>query len=262
MKENQVYISPQWQQLLNDNQLNNFEAWWQLELPAVDEGNYGRSQNGWSRVCLHSLTSATGQTRRVVIKRQSNYRSRTPLHPMRGISTFIKEYNFIQRYEQLEIPALKAVYCATRQQGNDLQAILVTEYLDDYRPLDNILAQWDNGYTRGQRAAIVQSSAQLVAKLHNQGLEHRCLFPKHIFVKAAPPHDQACLIDLEKSRYKPWSSGRQVRDLTALARRTGNISNRDLVLFFRHYFDINQLNSDAKKLWHQVEQRIKKKRSH
>ena len=127
--------------------------------------------------------------------------------------------------------------------------------------MDDILAKWNKGYTQQQRTAIIQSTAQLVSRLHRQGLEHRCLFPKHIFVKAAPPHDWACLIDLEKSRWKPWGNGRRVRDLTTLARRTSNITNRDRVLFFHHYLGIDRLNSNAKKLWWQVEQRIKKKRS-
>lgn len=259
MNETRVYTNPHWQQILADNQLNNFEALWQLDIPAVDEGNHGRGQNSWSQVCIHRLNSATGNPHRMVIKRQSNYRSRTPRHPIRGISTFIKEYNFIRRYEKLGIPALKVIYCATRQQGKETQVILATEYLEGYRPLSDIQEGWTGKDSWKQRASVVRNVAQLVAKLHCQRLEHRCLYPKHIFIKTKQPSTQACLIDLETTRWKPWGYGLPSRDLSTLARRTSNVTNRDRILFLRHYLGIMHLDTRAKKLWRQVERRINRK---
>ena len=63
MNENQIYINSSWQQVLDNNQINSFETWWNLDIPAIDEGNHGRGQNGWSQVCIHSLTAASGETR-------------------------------------------------------------------------------------------------------------------------------------------------------------------------------------------------------
>lgn len=253
-----IYLNPQWQQLLDDNQLSTFDQFWDLELKAVDEGNEGRGQNGWSKVCIHSLTTASGEKRRIVIKRQSNYRSHTLHHPFRGIATFEKEYQFIRRYQKLEVPAMKAVYCATRLLNGDLQAILVTEYLENYRSLFDILEE--NELAKNDRNHLSQQVAQLVSTLHEKNLEHRCLFPKHIFI----PNDstqKACLIDLEKTRWRPWGEGRRVRDLTALARRTSNISPRDKVRFMRQYFGMKRLSDDAKQLWHQIDKRITLKRN-
>lgn len=259
MNEKLVYLNPKWQQTLNDNQLNSFEDFWQLDLPAVDEGNFGRGHAGWSRVCIHKIGTQSGQKHWMVIKRQSNYRSRTLRHPLRGIPTFIKEFNFIRRYSELNVPALKAVFCACRQQGKELQAILVTEYLSNYLSLEELLEEWDQRESQQKRTTEIECVARLIARLHQQKLEHRCLFPKHIFLPNDPLTENACLIDLEKTRYKPWGDGYRVRDLTALARRTKQVTNRDRVLFMREYFGITRLNQDAKKLWQQVKNRIYKK---
>lgn len=258
MNSKTIYINPQWQQDLNDNQLSTFDQLWDLELKAVDEGNVGRGKDGWSRVCIHHLTTQSGQERRFVIKRQSNYRSHTLRHPIRGIATFEKEFEFIRRYKKLVIPAMQAVYCATRQTNGDLQAILVTEYLENHRSLFDILEE--PALSRSEKTKIAILVAELVAKLHEKDLEHRCLFPKHIFI----PNDRtkpACLIDLEKTRWRPWGEGRRIRDLTALARRTANISSRDKIIFIRHYLGLQHLNTEAKKLWNQVNTRITAKRN-
>ncbi|MDY0189370.1 MAG: lipopolysaccharide kinase InaA family protein [Desulfuromonas sp.] len=264
MHTNTIYTHPQWQDILAANNLATFEQLWNVQLQAVDEGNQGRGHKGWSVVAIHRLTSPTGPSKRVIIKRQSNYRSRTLSHPLRGIATFEKEYNFIRRYAQLGVPSTQAIYCATRMHNGDLQAILVTEYLEDYRSLEDILDtlphQDGDEACKQQRRAIIANVAQLVAKLHNSGLEHRCLFPKHIFVPN-DLHQQACLIDLEKTREKPWSRWRRIRDLTALRRRTTQLTTRDNILFLRTYLGINHLNSEAKKLWQQVETRRTKHKS-
>ncbi|SHI56728.1 Lipopolysaccharide kinase (Kdo/WaaP) family protein [Malonomonas rubra DSM 5091] len=260
MNEQTYYLNPDWQTLLGSNQLSSFEDFWALDIPTVDEGNYGRGQDGWSKVCIHNLDADNGQPHRIVIKRQSNYRSRTLRHPLRGIPTFVKEYDFIRKYEALQIPALKAVYFATRQQDGDLQAILVTEYLEGYRPLEDIIAEWTKGAALCQRKPVITCVAKLVAQLHLQGLEHRCLFPKHIFVPQNPETEPACLIDLEKTRSRPLSFGRHVRDLTALARRSKSVSRRDMLRFMHDYLGTNKLNADGKKLWRKISQRIDKKR--
>ena len=193
-----------------------------------------------------------------MIKRQSNYRSRTLRHPLHGIPTFVKELENIRRYEQLKIPALKAVFCATRQTGGELQAILVTEFLGDYRSLFDLFEQWerDGRPPRQQVDTLLTTCAETISTLHRQGLEHRCLFPKHIFYSSSN-ETPVRLIDLEKTRWKPWSKERIVRDLTALARRSRQLTNRDRVIFLRAYCDCKQLDSTAKQLWHRIAKRVK-----
>jgi tRNA A-37 threonylcarbamoyl transferase component Bud32 len=263
MTEQLIYVNPHWQKTLHDCGLDSFESLWQLDLKAVDEGNVGRGKNGWSKVSIFEFQDQQQHTHKVVIKRQSNYRSRTLRHLISGIPTFIKEMDSIARYEKAGVPALNAVYCATRQQGGDLQAILVTEFLSDYESLEAILQRWQQ-QGRPQRThcqKVIQATGKLVARLHGQGLEHRCLFPKHIFI-AQTDDASARLIDLEKTRWRPWLETRRVRDLTALARRSLTLPNRDRVAFLRAYYAIPHLDERAKNLWRQVAKRINaKKRS-
>nr|WP_320115694.1 lipopolysaccharide kinase InaA family protein [uncultured Desulfuromonas sp.] len=262
MNETLIYINPEWKNILKNSHLGTFEQLWDLELTAVDEGNVGRGKNGWSKVCIFSFEDDEQQQHTVVIKRQSNYRSHTLRHPLIGIPTFLKEMDSIRRYEQANIPALKAVYCATRKAGNEMQAILVTEFLTGYQPLETIIHNWqEDGRPRRQECtATAVACGNLVKALHEHGLEHRCLFPKHIFLREADGQFDARLIDLEKTRWRPWFEARRVRDLTALARRSKQVANRDRVSFMRAYFGLNKLDTHAKTLWRQVARRIDKKR--
>ena len=255
-----VYLSPQWQELLSANDLTTFDQWWALQLKSVDEGNEGRGQNGWSRVAIHTLSTPDGDKRRVIVKRQSNYRSRTMMHPVTGIATFEKEYAFIRRYAAMGIPATQAIYCATRRINGELQAILITEFLDGYSSLADILQKMERGWQpdRQQRDTTIHQVATLIKTLHGNGMEHRCLFPKHIFIPLNSDGN-ACLIDLEKTRWKPWDSQRLVRDLAAFARRTTIMEKRDIVLFYRTYLGTKKLDNKAKELINAVTARLKKK---
>nr|WP_320051384.1 lipopolysaccharide kinase InaA family protein [uncultured Desulfuromonas sp.] len=262
MNEQLIYLNPQWEETLRNSNLADFERLWELDLQAVDEGNTGRGKNGWSKVSIFSFKDAQQQEHTVVIKRQSNYRSHTLRHPVVGVPTFLKEMASIHRYEQAHVPALKAVYCATRKHQGDLQAILVTEFLTGYQSLEKILEtrQTKPSFTRQKNMAIAEICGTLVRTLHQQGLEHRCLFPKHIFIQCDTEPFEARLIDLEKTRWRPWFKALRVRDLTALARRSKSATNRDRIIFMRAYFNSDHLTPEAKQLWRDVARRINKKR--
>lgn len=254
------FSSPHWQSLLSANNLTTFEQFWDLNLEAVDEGNIGRGKNGWSRVSIHALQSPRGGQRKVVIKRQSNYRSRTLRHPLRGIPTFVKELENIQHYERLNVPGLQAIFCATRKTGNELQAVLVTEFLDDYQSLHDLFEHWSQHGRPSpkQSNTVITACAEAIASLHHAGLEHRCLFPKHIFYSATNT-PSVRLIDLEKTRWRPWSNDRIVRDLTALARRSKQLTTRDRVIFLRTYCGSKKLDAYGKQLWNRIAKRIEEK---
>ncbi len=260
MQTNTLYSSPQWQEILQHNNLNTFADWWQLELDAVDEGNTGRG--GWSKVAIHALELPDGGQRRVVIKRQCNYRSRTLRHLLRGVATFEKEYNFIRLYQQCGVPATTAVYCATRQDNGDLQAILVTEFMDEHRSLLDIIDATDQGATlpRTERDAIIRCMARLLRRLHQHHIAHRCLYPKHIFIPTDPNNGQARLIDLEKSRRIPWRNNCAISDLATFGRRTLCINSRDIVVFLRTYCDCPRLDNKARRLYAAITKRISGKR--
>lgn len=255
-----LYRAPAWQERLTRAGLQEFGDFWDLQLEAVDEGNSGRGQAGWSRVCLHPLWVDGALLGRLVIKRQSNYFSRDWRHPLRGRLTFEKELANLRRYQQAGIATMEAVYCATRQHNGSRQAVLVTAFLDGFISLEEQLRRWrDQPPPRRQRDLLLDAVARLVANLHRQGLEHRCLFPKHIFVEPASDNPQVRLIDLEKTRWVPWRPARRVRDLTALARRWPGLRPRDALRFLCSYSGHARLQAGDKQLWRAVARRIRHK---
>ncbi len=101
------FIDPTIVDLLEQHQLNSFTALWNLELDAVDEPNTERG--GWSSVAQLTLGERT-----FYLKRQINHMTRSLQKPL-GEPTFAREMRNIQRYQQLEIPALRAAFFAQRK---------------------------------------------------------------------------------------------------------------------------------------------------
>ncbi|WP_052464851.1 lipopolysaccharide kinase InaA family protein [Geoalkalibacter subterraneus] len=254
------YIHPDWQKSFQANRLNNFDDLWELELELADAGNRGRGEGGWSRVGFYSLPESPSASPKIVVKKQQNYLIRTWRQPVRGMLTFVKEFNMFQRIASLGIPVPQVVYCATRRQGNHHQAILVTAWLEGYEPLDKILDCWQRCRPdRVERARLLRPVAETVGQLHQNRLAHRCLYPKHLFVDTNQPQPRCCLIDLEKTRWSPWRANLRCRDLAQLVRHTENFPRRDAVVFLRAYLGRETLGAEGKKLWRAVHRQIKRK---
>ncbi|MNP01250.1 hypothetical protein D3C76_930550 [compost metagenome] len=207
------------QELLESHGLADFDALWQLDVPAVDEPN--RERGGWSSV--HRL-EVDGHV--YYLKRQSNHLTRSLLRPL-GEPTFACEFRNIQRYRQLEIPALEAVFFGQREVGGERRAILMTRALEGWRPLDSWLKDWSSlGAER--RQAILRACGMLARRLHEAGQMHGCFYPKHIFLREAGEEFESCLIDLEKTRPLLLGTRDRVKDLEPLLRRAPDWSEADL----------------------------------
>ena len=83
------YLSPDWQAILAFNQLDNFDAFWQLEADWFEEPNHRRG--GWSGVSRILLALPEGGEAAVFLKRQENHLRKTIAHPLKGIPTFRAE---------------------------------------------------------------------------------------------------------------------------------------------------------------------------
>jgi len=116
------YLAAPWRALLSDQGLTDFEVLWNLSLDSIDEINFRRG--GWSRVHLLPLRPADGVNVKMIVKRQVNYLSRTPAHPINGIPTLKKEFANIQRCHQWDIPTVQTVYYAERRDNRGYRAIL------------------------------------------------------------------------------------------------------------------------------------------
>ncbi len=254
------YLAAPWYALFSGQGLTDFEVLWNLPLASIDEPNYRRG--GWSRVFILPLRAADGVNRKMIVKHQVNYLSHTPAHPVNGVPTLRREFANIQHCRQWGIPAVQAVYYAERRDNSGYRAILITEYLEGYVPLDHLVRQWEQkGRPAGDamRAEVIEAVACLVRKLHRHRLRHGHLQPKHILVKPAPGQVEARLIDLE-CMYRTLTGGQcSVADLSTLNRRLRHCSNPDRMRFLHAYMGLDRLDRSAKKLCRRILSRTRKK---
>ena len=214
--------------LLERNGLADFDALWAVQLEAVDEPN--TSGGGWSSVFRMDLE---GQG--FYLKRQSNYLTRT-LHSPLGEPSFAREFRNIERYKQLGIPALEAVFFGERKVPGERRAILMTRALDGWTDLDSLLEQWSQ-LTAGQQQAILQACGQLARRLHAVRQVHGCFYPKHIFLQPDGAAYRAQLIDLEKTRPLLLGQRDRVKDIEPLLRRAHAWSDADVRTLLAAYLD-------------------------
>lgn len=225
-----------------------------MQLEWFEEPNQRRG--GWSGVSRCDLTLADGGKVGVFIKRQENHITRTLLHPF-GISTFIREMQNILLFKQAAIPALEPVYFAVRKVEGNLRAILCTEALDGYEPLEDLTDGWlrDGWPDRKSRHRLMAAVASVMARMHDHKIQHNCFYPKHIFVRFAGDEISVRIIDLEKAKVKRFRRHASFRDLYALNRHAKGWSRTDRLRFFLLYLGRDRLDSEAKKLWRRIVKR-------
>ena len=227
--------------LLERNGLADFDALWALQLDAVDEPN--TSRGGWSSVFRMDLE---GQG--FYLKRQSNYLTRT-LHSPLGEPSFAREFRNIQRYQQLGIPALDAVFFGERKVPGERRAILMTRALDGWNDLDSLLEQWSQ-LTGEQQQAILRACGQLARRLHAVRQVHGCFYPKHIFMQADGSGYRAQLIDLEKTRPLLLGQRDRVKDIEPLLRRAQVWSEAEVRTLLAAYLE-QPVDSGLVDAWYQ-----------
>jgi len=235
----QQFISPGWDPYLTGEGLNTFDSWWTLNLEPVDEGNFDRG--GWSTVCRFERENSV-----FYVKRQSNHLTYKPGMFRLRVPTLKAEFDKINWYHEKEIPCLDVVYFGWRKVQGEYQAVLVTEALINYHPLDKILAS-NSGITSTKKQEIARSVGRAISKLHDAGIEHRNLYAKHIFVRYV---DKAChvrLIYLESSRPMMGLRHRKLRDLETLSRRTERASKSDKLRAFLAYANKRQVDGALRK---------------
>ncbi len=249
------FIAPEWRQILVKQGLDGFDTLWRLKSEPLDEPN--KRRDGWSEATSWLIELSGGSQKRLILKRQQNYTSRTPFHPFRGIPTFKKEFINIMIFKRLGLPTIEPVYYAQRNIAGGLQAILITEHLEGYTSLDklaDIRLQYGqpNSFERNR---IITAIASLMHKVHLQGMQHNHLYPKHIFIRQISDEIHVRLIDLEGSKWRPLGDGRRVRDLESLHRRSKGWNRGDRLRFLKAYCNIQQIDGKTKKLYRKIAKR-------
>jgi hypothetical protein len=248
------HFPDRWQEILRHNDLDSFEKLWALQLEWFEEPNQRRG--GWSGVSRCDLDLPEGGKVGVFIKRQENHITRTLLHPF-GMSTFIREIENILRFKQAAIAALEPIYFAVRKVDGDLRAIVCTEALDGYEPLENLTERWlkEGWPDRETRQRLMKTIASVMARMHDHKIQHNCFYPKHIFVRFAGDEVSIRIIDLEKAKVKVFRRYASFRDLYALNRHAKGWSRTDRLRFFLLYLGQDRLDPAAKELWRRIVKR-------
>ncbi len=243
----QDYQADNWTALLEHNGLKSFDDWWQRDAEWFEEPNYRRG--GWSGVSRLELEDASGNKHAIFMKRQENHVAKTLRHPLKGIPTFIREMHNILQLKEAGVAALVPVYFATRTIDGAQRAVLVTESLDGFLPLDEV-AQETLEYSA--RRQLIEAVAVLIRRLHAQRLQHNCLYPKHIFVKPVATGYEARLIDLEKTKRRLLERTAMVRDLDSLNRHAHGWSSADRLFFLHSYLGSEKLTATVRNLWNKL----------
>lgn len=240
------FISEADRPLLERHGLASFDALWKLDLPTVDDPNTDRG--GWSAVCRMEVD---GQG--FFLKRQCNHRNRSFYAPL-GEPTFAREFRNIQRYHARGVPAIEAVFYAERRlSGSDddgtrgLAAILLTRALDGWRDLAACLSEVQTDAARRHR--LLTACGVLARKLHHAGLIHCCFYPRHIFIREkASGQEEACLIDLEKTRPLLFGLRDRIKDLEQFLRHAAVLDEDDVRIWLSAYLNLPPEHSEIARL--------------
>ena len=183
----------------------DFEGWWTVSGEWVEEPN--RRRSGWS-----GMMRCPVDGRVYYVKRQCNHLYRSPRHPV-GQPTANREYLNLLRLKQLGLVVPTPVFFGKRHAGEGFEAVLATEELSGYAPLDT-----QTGLSAAERTALAAQVGETLRVLHDANLQHSCLYDKHIFVRWRDSQPTIALIDLEKLRRRllPGKAGRH--DLDQLRR--------------------------------------------
>lgn len=256
-----LFVAPQHQNTLALNQLTDFDSIWKLKVDWFEEPNERRG--GWSGVGRLDLPTSAVSNLGVFLKRQENHGRRTLMHPIKGEPTFACEFKMMQHLAQHQVSSLKAVAFGQRNIDGNIQAFLMTEELVGFVPLEQ--AVHDLFLVTRPRLSVQKTLIKLVAstvsQLHHSGVQHRSLYPKHLFVDILNVKN-AVVIDLEKSRTKLVPFMRTFYDLSTLNRHSEHWSRTARLYFYKQYLGVSKLNVWQKFLLKMIVKRSTRKKIH
>ena len=236
----QSVISPQYQQLLQQHQLANFEQLWHYQGDWFEPPN--RERGGWSGVNFIELTDNAGKQHGFYLKRQQAHTRRTWRHPFAGEPTFVREFKILDYLKNSNVLTPKLVFFDSQKN----RAILVTEALAGFTAVSEWLNNHQNSAVSTQRL-LMRALAKAVSRLHQVGVVHRSLYLKHLFIVELNGDFEVALIDFEKSRTTSLIAWFRFADLITLHYRTANLKVSNKLAFFKHYLGVSHLNSWQKR---------------
>lgn len=246
-----LFQSDRYQQIFAQHQLDGFKPLWDKKIDWFEEPNHRRG--GWSGVG-QLLLRAGDDDLDIFVKKQQNHGRRTLLHPFKGEPTFRREFKRLSFMEAHQIKAPKVVCYGEQRIDDKVCAILATETLLNFEPLDVVTQRWHTSkrQSRKQKKKLLSTIATELRYFHQTGLVHRALYPKHIFIKNAESQPEVALIDLEKARFSPFFLYRAYFDLSALNRHAEYWTKTEKLFFFLQYFQESHLSKRLRLICYQI----------
>ena len=261
------YLNDQWKSTLETMGMQSFDDWWQLDAKAAEAPNTKAGDlAAWSKVSV--IKAPNGKT--IYVKRQQNFYPNNLLQKWRKELTFEREYVNYQKIRAAGIPTYELVYFASRKQDGYRQAVYVAEGLEGLVSLENIDRHWQkNGWPpKEDRRKLLRRVLQTVQEMHQKGILHNALSPRHLFFNLSPDRPYEIpdeidfrLIDFERLKdRKPNSDKGVTRDLFTLYRRGANWPNSDRIWFLKQYLGIDKLDARAKAIIHRFIREAERRR--
>ena len=254
------YIHKDYVQRLAVNRLNTFDLVWAYKQDWFEEPNSRRG--GWSGVGRLDLPSEEGSFK-VFLKRQEDHRRRTMWHPFAGEPTFACEFRTMMYLQRRGVSVPVPVFFGKRYFEGHVRAILMTEELVGFKSLEDVTRDL---FSTGKVSVSVQRQilrgvAAAVKSLHAARVQHRSLYPKHLFVRwPSESVPEVVVIDLEKSRVKWIAAIRVVYDLATLNRHADHWSRTARMYFFLQYLGVRRLTRWQKLLCRLIVKRTVKRK--
>lgn len=236
------YIHKDYAQCLATNRLNTFDLVWAYQQEWFEEPN--KRRGGWSGVSRLQLPTEE-KTFNVFLKRQEDHQRRTLRHPLAGEPSFACEFRAMMYLRKRGVPVPVPVFFGKRTVEGHARAILMIEELVDFKSLEDVTNElfYDGKSSVSVQRRTLRGVALAVKSLHAAGIQHRSLYPKHLFVRwPSMSVPEVVLIDLEKSRFKWFPTIRTVNDLATLNRRTAHWNRTARMYFFLNYLGVQRLN--------------------
>jgi len=251
------FTNTKWKTLFEQNDLESFDALWDLQADWFEEPNHRRG--GWSGVSRIELQQTDGSKIGIFLKRQQNHTRRTFTHPIKGENTFTAEVRNIKHLIAHDVPTLELICHGRQTKADKRNALLATVELVNYQPLSTLIQPEHLAtLTIPQRRAIAQAVGEMTRKFHLSQRVHNCLYPKHIFVHLEGEDVAVRVIDVEKARYRHSALRRTLRDLDSLNRHAPNISKTDRLHCLLAYLEQQRMDKNSKQLWYKLTKLMKK----
>ncbi|MCB5189782.1 lipopolysaccharide kinase InaA family protein [Methylobacillus arboreus] len=240
--------------------VRNFDKLWNYQGEWFEKPNQHRQ--GWSgvsRILIHHSNKA--QRFYAFLKRQQNFMRRTWRHPFSGVSTFSCEYATLLYLRSHGVPVPSPLFFSEQKQNGNVNAVLLTAALEGYQPLNDVVTQLLSGsWSIHRQRKLIASVAKTVAHLHSTKIQHRALYPKHVFVRENVQGEfDSVLIDLEKARLKLFSCQCALHDLATLNRDLMQLSLSNRLYFLKQYYGVKKLSFGMKLMVRLIQARTLRK---